>query len=287
MPAARSPRTLTVYVGVAVLASATAGAGAALGASRGIVTASSALAFVPILVGAIALGEALRRRDSREPVGPADVVTGIRAALVALIGGWAVLLVMGSAPAASWWLTGIAALALALDGVDGAVARAGDRSTSAGARLDAETDAVLMAVLSVVVSHEVGPWILLAGALRYAFAALWRMRWRGIARAEAGLPPRQRRRFVAASSAAALVAATAPVVPIAGTWALSAVALSLLVVSFGLDAVWLEAGRGCGIVGDVVGRAPLQRGVDAADILAEDAKAQQLHSADCGHDDDG
>lgn len=287
MPAARSPRTLTVYAAVAVLSAVTAATGAAVGASWGLGATSIALASLPILIGAIVYGEALRRRHASEPVGPADVVTGIRAALVALIAGWAVLLAMGSVPAASWWVTGVAALALALDGVDGAVARAGDRSTSAGAHLDAETDALLMAVLSVVVSYEVGPWILLAGALRYIFAVVWRMRWRRIPRAEVGLPSRQRRRFVAASSAAALVAATAPVVPIAGTWTLSAVALSLLIVSFGLDAVWLEAGRGRRIVGDVVGRAPLQRGVDAANILAEDAKAQQLHCAHCGHDDDG
>lgn len=281
MPTARSPRTLTVYVTVGALAAATA-----VGASRGIVAASSALAFVPVAVGAIALGEALRRRDPSEPVGPADVVTGIRAALVALMGGWAVLLAVGSAPAASWWLTGIAALALALDGLDGAVARAGDRSTAAGARLDAETDAVLMAVLSVIVAYEVGPWILLAGGLRYAFAALRWVRWRKTVRGHAGLPPRQGRRLVAAGSAAALVAATAPGLATVGVWSLSAAALALLLVSFGLDAVWLETGRRGGVVGDVVGRSTLQGGVDPADVFTQDAEAQQLHGTDRGHDDD-
>ncbi len=248
--------------------------------------ASSAVAFLPALVGAILLGEALRRRGVAEPVGAADVVTVVRAALVGLLAGWAVLLWMGSVPTLSWWLTGIAALALALDGVDGAVARAGGSATAAGARLDAETDAVMMAVLSVIVAHQVGPWILLAGGLRYAFAVTWRLRWNRTARAHLGLPPRAGRRLVAAASAAALVAATAPVIPIAGVWTLSAVALGLLLVSFGSDAVWLEAGRSRRVISDVVGRSPLQSRVDPADILPEDAQAEQLHGADRGHDDD-
>lgn len=286
MSAARSPRTLTVYV--ALVASAGAiGAEAIWGMPKISFPAWSVLAILPAMVGAWVLGEALGRRGAEEPVGLADRVTVLRAALVGLLAGWSVLLWAGSVPALSWWLTGIAALALALDGVDGAVARARGSATVAGARLDAETDAVMVAVLSVIVAYDVGLWILLAGGLRYAFAFTWRLRWDWTTRAQVDLPHRASRRVVAAVSAAALVTATVPVMPATLVWALALMALALLLVSFGSDALWLEAGRGRGVISDVVGRSPLQGGIDATDILPENAQTQQLHGTDRSHDDDG
>lgn len=72
---------------------------------------------------------------------------------------------------------GVALLALlALDGLDGFVARRLDLSSPFGAHFDMETDALLVAFssLELLLRGLVGPWVLSAGALRYAYViCLW------------------------------------------------------------------------------------------------------------------
>lgn len=72
---------------------------------------------------------------------------------------------------------GLALLAvLALDGLDGFVARRLESSSPFGAHFDMEVDAVLVAVASIELFRRglAGPWVLSAGALRYAYVVcLW------------------------------------------------------------------------------------------------------------------
>ena len=69
-------------------------------------------------------------------------------------------------------------MALALDAVDGHVARATHTQSAFGGRFDGEADAFLLLVLSVHVAQEYGAWVLTIGVARYAFwAAGWVFDW--------------------------------------------------------------------------------------------------------------
>lgn len=170
--------------------------------------------------------------------GPADRVTLGR---TVLIGGCATVVVLalaGPLPARPWWLVALAAPALLLDGVDGAVARRTGTATAAGARLDMEMDAALLLVLSVALVPTVGPWVLVIGLMRYAFVAAARRR----PRLAGPLEFSQFRRVVAAIQGVALVTALVPAVPVPAARVVVGVALVLLVVSFGRDVRTLERG---------------------------------------------
>src|SRR5262245_9828520 len=132
----------------------------------------------------------------------------------------------------------LAAIALALDAVDGWVARR-TRATSLGARFDGEVDAFLILVLSIYVAPEAGAWVLAIGAARYAFlAAGWALPW-----LRAPLPPRYWRKVVAATQGIVLTIAAADVLPPTVTEAALVVALVLLAEAFGRDVWWLRRHR--------------------------------------------
>lgn len=204
---------------------------------------------------------------------PADVVTLVRATLASGCAAWVALAVSGSLPAQSWGVFALATVAWLLDGVDGAVARHTGSASAFGARLDAETDAALILVLSVSAVLVVGSWVLVAGLLRYGFVLGQRLRrrWR------VPLPYSRSRRVVAAVVGGGLVAITAP--PLGPAFAVGTAlsVVGLLLWSFARDVVALERGHVTrGVVGNVVGGPSLQRGVDPADVLAENPQAQQL-----------
>ena len=92
-------------------------------------------------------------------------------------------------------LVTLAVVALALDAVDGWVARRTGTASPLGARFDGEVDAFLILVLSVYVARSAGAWVLAIGAARYAFlAAGWLLPWM-----REPLPPRYWRKVVAAT----------------------------------------------------------------------------------------
>ncbi|MFD1149577.1 CDP-alcohol phosphatidyltransferase family protein [Saccharothrix hoggarensis] len=161
-------------------------------------------------------------------LGPVDRVTLARGLLV---GGVTALVADGSAETAL--VVGMASVALALDFVDGQVARRTGTASPLGARFDMEVDAFLILVLSVHVAAAFGPWVLVMGALRYAFvAASWVWGWlRG------ALPPSHARKVVAAVQGIVLVVAVSGLVPHAAV--LVGLALAALVWSFGRDITWL------------------------------------------------
>lgn len=185
------------------------------------------LAGIAYAVGNQALLSGAVQRSGRGALGPADRVTLARGLLV---GGVTALVADGGETTV---LVVFAAVALALDFVDGQVARRTGTASEMGARFDMEVDAFLILVLSVHVALTFGPWVLVMGALRYAFvAASW-----GLARLRGALPPSHARKVVAAVQGIALVVAASGLVPHSGV--LVGLALLALIWSFGRDIAWL------------------------------------------------
>ncbi len=166
-------------------------------------------------------------------IGPANAVTLVRATLAVAVAVLVVGALARSMPVAP--LVGLAAAALALDAVDGWVARRTGTATAFGARFDGEVDAFLIAALSVYAATIYGPWVLAIGAARYAFLAGELSRpWMRVP-----LPPRRWRKAVAAAQGIVLTVAAAEVLPRGLTQALLALALAALAVSVGECTWWL------------------------------------------------
>ena len=173
----------------------------------------------------------LQRRRS-ERFGPANMVTSMRSALVGVITGLVVASFSDPIPVAL--LVGLVVPALALDAVDGWVARRTGSTSELGARFDMEVDAFLLLVLSVYVAPALGLWVLGIGGLRYAFVVAGWM----LPRMRATLPFRYWRKVVTAYAGIALAVAASGLLPGLDSL-LVGVALLLLVESFTRDTVWL------------------------------------------------
>ncbi len=216
----------------------------AVGASCGLITNA-----------ALARGLSYYRADGLRP---ADWVTLTRATLAAVVA--ALVADSFGQPAHVELLVSLAAVALALDAVDGWVARRTRTTATLGARFDGEVDAFLILVLSVYVARSMGAWVLAIGAARYAFLAAERsLPWM---RAE--LPPRFWRKTVAATEGIALTIAASNLLPRSATHALLVVALALLAESFGRDVRWLWRNRLA--APDRVTAAVADRPIDPAEV---------------------
>lgn len=193
--------------------------------------ATTSLAVVAVATARVARSYEVVR------LGPADVVTLVRATLTCSIVGLVVDQSVTSGPSASSSvaLTVLGAVALALDGVDGRVARRTGTGSAFGGRIDGEGDAFLLLVLSVPVAAEFGWWVLVVGLARYVFgAAGWVLPWM-----RAQLPFRWWRKVATAGAGIALVTATADAIPhqLAGMALL--VGFLLIAESFVRDVWWL------------------------------------------------
>ncbi len=178
-------------------------------------------------------GVVLTAAVHRASLTPADRVTLVRAGLLVLVALLVLLRPADGEPSATTWAWFIVALAvpmLLLDAVDGAVARR-TTVTERGARFDMETDAAAVLVLALAAAPAVGAWVVLAGLLRYGYAAAGLL----LPALRGPLPHSHARRWVAGVQGPALLAAVVPVVPV--TWAVAAcaAALALLLWSFGRD----------------------------------------------------
>jgi phosphatidylglycerophosphate synthase len=189
-------------------------------------------AFAALLAGVVWVSG----DDHAHPeVGPANYVTAIRAALVALV---ASAVGAPATPSMLWVLVALTIVASALDGVDGWVARRTGTTSGFGARFDMETDALLILVLSVLVweQEKAGVWVLLCGLMRYGFvAAGWLLPW--LARP---LRSTSRGKAVAVGQVLGLTLALAPVVPVRFSTPVAACALATLAWSFAIDVRWLS-----------------------------------------------
>ena len=166
--------------------------------------------------------------------GPANLVTMLRAALVALV---AALLVQPATASTAWFVVTATVVVAALDGLDGWLARQTRMASAFGARFDVEVDAFLILVLSLFVwrHDKAGVWVLACGLMRYAFvAAGWVLPWMN-----GPLKPTLRGKSVAVGQFAGLGLAMAPIVPVAVSAAVAAITLAALVWSFGIDVMRL------------------------------------------------
>jgi len=193
------------------------------------------VALVYVVISNALLVRGFQRRRSVR-FGPANVVTVIRSTLVGLITGLVAASFTTSISVVL--LVALVVPALALDAVDGWVARSTGTSSELGARFDMEVDAFLLLVLSLYVAQSLGVWVVAIGALRYLFVMVgWMLPW-----FRSKLPPRYWRKVVTAVAGIALAVAASRLLPGLDA-ALVALALALLLESFGRDVVWLVVNR--------------------------------------------
>jgi phosphatidylglycerophosphate synthase len=186
------------------------------------------------VIGAIALGH-LHEKHPFATLGPANQVTTLRAAIVALV---AALIAEPHTVLVAWTVALLALTTTILDGVDGWLARRSRMASDFGARYDMEVDALLIMALAVIAweHHKAGAWIVLAGALRYLFVGagyLWR--WMN-----APLPPSTRRKAVCVLQIVGLGVVVCPFVTAPVSAAVAALTLASLAWSFGVDVLWLR-----------------------------------------------
>jgi len=203
--------------------------------------AAALAAYAPI--AAISVAQ-VRHYHPYRSFGLANLVTTARAALTCLLAGLladVAYVSFGQHDAFAWSLAGLVAISIALDGLDGFLARKLGLCSAFGARYDMEIDALLILLLSIAAwsLHKAGPWVILGGGFRYAFlAAAWL--WPALG---AALPPSNRRKLVCVIQAAVLCLVLSPIVePPVSAW-LAAGALALLTYSFAVDIAWLLTDR--------------------------------------------
>ena len=167
----------------------------------------------------------------------ADLVTLARGLGVCFLAGLALqALAGGLKPTGVLTMIIVGTLCLTLDGVDGRVARARREATSFGARFDMETDAAMLAVLSIAVAALgiAGWWVLAIGAMRYVYVAVSLV----LPALRTQLPARYSAKVVAVVQAVALIAALVFGLTHGQHWAPATFllfALALLCWSFGRD----------------------------------------------------
>jgi phosphatidylglycerophosphate synthase len=203
-----------------------------LAGTAGLGAAGWVLGVACAVTMAVALARALARGLGSR-LEPASWVTLARATLAVGVAALAADSFAHDTPVAP--LVTFAAVALALDLVDGWVARRTGTASELGARFDGEVDALLILALSVYVAPASGAWVLAIGAARYLFlAGEWLLPWM-----RAPLPPRRWRKVVAAMQGVVLTVAAADALPRALMQALLAAALAALAASVGECVWWL------------------------------------------------
>jgi phosphatidylglycerophosphate synthase len=219
-------RALRITVAAGIVVAAASATGVRLVYPTGLVR--TVMAVVGGCLPAVLTALAVSRRDPMS-VSAADRVTLSRAVLAGGCAAVTLMALAGPAPERTWYLLALVVPTLALDAVDGAVARWTRSATSAGAQLDMQVDAGVLVVLGVAVSPVLGAWVLLIGAMRYLYvAASWA--WPIL---RSSLPRSRFRRAVAGIQGAALATALAPVVPVGVARIVVLLALVLLLASFG------------------------------------------------------
>jgi len=187
--------------------------------------------MITVLVGgAVTLSFSIRNLPT-STLGAANDVTLVRGGLVAVLIGF-----IGESHS-GWTPFLLAATVLTLDGVDGWLARKLDNCSDFGARFDMETDAFSLLAFAVLAwqSGNAGPWILLAGLMRYAFVAAIK----AFPELAAPLPPSFRRKAAFVIVAMTLISCLAPVVNPPLSIGLALAGLLTLTVSFVIDTTYL------------------------------------------------
>ncbi len=228
-------RALGVIFAVSVAAYALAGFHPALGVR----VAATATAILLAIFGLVVLA---LPRHGHYRFGSANVVTAIRASMVSLAGAVVFLASeLHASESVLWALAGLVAAALALDGLDGFLARRERRESAFGARFDMEVDAFLILVLSCAtpILGKAGWWVVLIGTMRYGFVAAQVV----FPRLRGDLPPSVRRKAICVVQVGALCILLAPVIQPPVSMVIAGVALALLSYSFAVDVRYLLSRR--------------------------------------------
>lgn len=186
-------------------------------------------AVLSALVIGVGAGRSLARGESWTL---ADQVTTTRLGLIVI---FCALGLPG--PGFDWLAVTVGAVALALDGVDGFVARR-TGSTATGAIYDEAVDALFILLLGIGLVSLWGWWTVLPGTLYYLFhgVAFFRSAWRR------PLSASMLRKTVAASQGILLLSAGTPLAQAHSWFGAGAAGLAVLalIFSFGRDIRWLE-----------------------------------------------
>ena len=199
--------------------------------------AGAAYALRAAAVFAVMMALAVRGRAAHHPfptIGPANLVTGVRALLAALA---AALIAEPVSPEVGWLAVSGTVILAGLDGVDGWLARRTGLASRFGAQFDMETDAFFILVLSILVWRhgKAGAWVMLCGLMRYGFAAAgWVLPWMS-----RPLRSTIRGKTVAVLQMAGLALALAPVVSPPLSTGVASATLAALAWSFAVDITWL------------------------------------------------
>ena len=229
----------------AAFAMACTGLGLVAAAAGVTVAAGMGAWFVPKAIAVFGVASALvwRALPTHAPqrrFGAANGITLFRLALVALLAAGVGEPALQT-PLLAWCAVVLATVGALLDAADGAIARRRGQGSDFGARFDMETDALLIAVLSVLVLalDKTGAWVLAAGALRYAFV-LAAGAWPWLA---APLPPSVRRKTVCVVQIVTLIVCLGPIVTPGWASVIAGAGLAALACSFGVDILALARRR--------------------------------------------
>ena len=201
---------------------------------------SALITTVIALAGSVAILRAVSSPElyPHARFGACNLVTLTRAAGIAVLAG----LVPVATSEMGWVLAAMATALLALDGVDGWLARRSGLQSAFGARFDVESDvvfALVTACLAIAMGH-VGAWFLLLGMLRPLYLGAARI-WPALT---TPLPEAIRRKRIAGAQMAAQVVLLAPVAaPHLGN-SLGAAVLIVTLLSFAVDIRWQIRQRG-------------------------------------------
>lgn len=231
-------RALALLVPLGVAATAGAAALAHWAQAPAPALSAGATALVCLFGGAAIVAGLRAGRFPHDRLGLCNVVTMIRAAVIAALAGLAPAAEALRDPAMLGWVVfGLALVAVLLDGVDGWAARRSGLQSAFGARFDMETDVVLAIILGLLAwqTGKVGVWFLALGLMRPAFALAARL----LPALRRPLPEARRRKRVAALQMLVQVALLAPVVTAPLAPILGAGALIVVGASFGADVRWL------------------------------------------------
>ncbi|WP_378943336.1 CDP-alcohol phosphatidyltransferase family protein [Paracoccus sp. R86501] len=189
--------------------------------------------FLPALLVVMRLTQ---RHYPHGRFGAANTITLLRMSLAT-----ALLVSVAVGPVTGWMVAGVAAVSLALDGLDGWLARRQGLTSGFGARFDMEVNAALALILALhaLRGDPVGPEIMVLGVMRYLFiGAAHLLPWLA-----APLYPSWRRKAICVLQIATLIALQLPVMPDGVGIILARIAAAALIWSFLRDILWLRAQR--------------------------------------------
>lgn len=223
------------------------GALAALGAGAAIMGAAVVLTLdwqgaplaAAVVMYVLATGLTLHALPAHgpRPFGWANVVTTGRLAALCYVAAALIAAARDMQTGPVWIAVVVTFTALAMDGVDGFLARRSGLSSPFGARFDMEVDAALILLLSVAAWElgKAGGWVVAVGAMRYVFVLAQQV----LPRLRAPLPPSFARKAVCVLQVSALCIAVIPLVPATVSAPLAGAALAALLWSFARDTLRL------------------------------------------------